>query len=177
MIKKCSKCKKTKDFKDFYKDRTKKYGYSYICKKCSNKKQNEYCKKPHVKEKRNKLMRDKRNQDDNYRKKINKQNNVYQRKTMDNPINRAKRTASSILCILRKTGQAPNWLSKKHIKDIEKLYVIAKLKSIKENISYEVDHIIPIKGKDIMGLHVLWNLRIITKEENKKKFNKIVDSL
>ena len=57
----------------------------------------------------------------------------------------------------------PAWSDKKAIKSIY-------LEAIKNKL--EVDHIIPLQGKMVSGLHVPSNLRLVTKSENSSKGNK-----
>lgn len=67
----------------------------------------------------------------------------------------------------------PTWLTDEHKKEIKEFYKKAKTMSKNSNIKYEVDHIIPLKSKIVCGLHVPWNLQILSKTENLKKRNTI----
>ena len=71
----------------------------------------------------------------------------------------------------------PSWLTTKEKAEIRQLYQIAITMSKTTGEQYVVDHIIPLRGEDVCGLHVPWNLRVITQEENLKKSNKILDTL
>lgn len=63
----------------------------------------------------------------------------------------------------------PIWANPECIKNIyEKCYEISK----STGIIHHVDHIVPLQGDLVCGLHVEWNLQIITAEENLRKNNK-----
>ena len=85
--------------------------------------------------------------------------------------NRAKYSHHLALYRAKKIKATPKWLTSEQLLEIENTYSKCKNKSLKENIEYEVDHIIPLQGKNVSGLHVPWNLQIITQAENRKKGN------
>lgn len=71
----------------------------------------------------------------------------------------------------RKLRATPKWLSADQIEEIAKFYSHARDCAVISGDKYEVDHIIPLKGKDVCGLHVPWNLQILPADINRRKSN------
>lgn len=73
-----------------------------------------------------------------------------------------------------KLSATPKWLTVEQLKDIQNMYVEASRLTKETGIPHEVDHIIPLQGKNVRGLHVSWNLRIVTRLENRRFGNKLI---
>ncbi len=71
-----------------------------------------------------------------------------------------------------KLQRIPKWLTKSDWIEIKWAYQIAKDLTKETGLVHEVDHIIPLQGKNISGLHCPQNLQILTKKENNTKNNK-----
>lgn len=70
-------------------------------------------------------------------------------------------------------GQAtPAWLTLEQWEEMDAVYFRAQRKTEETGILYHVDHIIPIRGEDVCGLHVPWNLRAIPAKLNHSKGNR-----
>ena len=55
--------------------------------------------------------------------------------------------------------------------EITAVYDKARTLTEETGVPHEVDHIVPLQGVNISGLHVPWNLQVLTREENRKKSN------
>ena len=65
----------------------------------------------------------------------------------------------------------PPWLTDDHRGEIKAIYSAANRREAETGIPHHVDHIIPLKHPDVCGLHVHWNLRVLTATENLSKSN------
>lgn len=68
--------------------------------------------------------------------------------------------------------RTPNWLTSEDFQAIELVYAEAKNREVETGIKHNVDHIIPLRGKNVSGLHVPANLQILSATENFRKGNR-----
>jgi hypothetical protein len=80
----------------------------------------------------------------------------------------AKRRAS-------KLKATPKWLTIEELRQIEELYEISQAFKLYTGQDYHVDHIIPLQGENVCGLHVPWNLQVLEASENLSKSNKLLE--
>ena len=81
--------------------------------------------------------------------------------------NKAKRKAA-------KLQRTPKWLTAIDFERIRTQYQLAEILTKLHNKSWHVDHIIPLQGKIVSGLHVPSNLQVIRGSENCSKQNTFV---
>ena len=74
-----------------------------------------------------------------------------------------------------KKGSTPKWTSEENEFFISEIYSLAQLRTKTTGVKWDVDHIVPLKGRSVCGLHVWNNLQVITEKENCKKGNRYVE--
>jgi len=159
----CSKCKNLKKLVDYTADKSQISRVQPICIKC----QANYAKTVKPKQKYTKKQLDhKRNYNREYIKQNKEQSKKYRfdNKEHINAYNMKRKAA--------KLKRTPSWLTKQDYNNIKDYYKLAKIKEQETGIKYHVDHIIPLQGKLVCGLHVPTNLQVITATENLSKSNK-----
>lgn len=171
-----------KKYKDKYKERLKIKSKEYS--KKNKEKITEYAKEWYLNNKEKKKAQRRLNYLNN-KEKITKQISEYQslnkqylleKQRERSRRERPKLNAKTAKRRAQKIQATPKWLTKEHFKYIEHLYLQAKELEKLDGIKRHVDHIIPLNGKNVTGLHVPWNLQILTAEENISKGNRLHSS-
>lgn len=62
----------------------------------------------------------------------------------------------------------PSWLTTAQTEEIKLIYATCP-------DGWQVDHVVPLQGTEVCGLHVPWNLQHLPATENRKKGNKLVN--
>lgn len=83
--------------------------------------------------------------------------------------NRGAGTANTRRRQCDQAQRTPPWADLGAIKAI---YVMAQRARECTGIRFEVDHVVPLRGRSVSGLHVPHNLRLLTRQENMAKGNR-----
>lgn len=184
-MKTCTKCNQEKSLDSFNKDKTRKDGLFPHCRSCTS-----LYKKVHRESHKEELEQKKRewrakNKDKvrdyfakyraNNREAINASQAKYLSKNKDvcssriaewRKSNQAKQLAYRWERIAKQEQRTPAWADKNLIRLVYEF-------SAELGTDYEVDHIYPIRGEMVSGLHVPQNLRVIKRSSNRSKGNKM----
>jgi hypothetical protein len=163
---KCSGCKEMKPESCFNRNNNIKRGYQTYCKNCKAK---HSLKIYHKKLSNCPIHKAKKAEYDKERRKTKaEQIRAYDRERSNTP----KRRAAQAEWTRRRRAicaqQTPAWAD---LKKIQSVYDSAKVLSERFGVTYHVDHIIPLRGKDICGLHVENNLQLLEAGLNVAKGN------
>lgn len=149
-MKSCTKCKIIKDESCFYPRKDVKSGLTSYCKECETKRSAKYSltKKAWAEKNREKNLKSM----SDWRKN-----------------NKAKTASYTRQRYALKNKAMPKWADKEKI---QQYYDFAAfMKWITLGIEYHVDHIVPLKGKNVCGLHTHNNLQILRADLNRIKHN------
>lgn len=145
-MKTCTKCGEIKETSQFHSRKDAKDGLRNFCKSCHN----AHYKAKFDKNPETKLASNRKHYENN--------KGYYNAKM-------AKRRAAKML-------RTVSWADLEAIND---KYNTARYMTELTGVQYHVDHIIPLQGETVSGLHVEYNLRVVTARENLSKGNLLID--
>ena len=147
-MKKCSKCNQVKELSQFVTDKRKSFKKGSRCLECERQRSAE-------------------------RRASNREHDAFFKKRWKKN-NKAKVQAQWAEYRASKIQATASWANKQYIQDLYDNCRDAELifQNVGVDVKFHVDHIIPLKHKQVCGLHVEHNLQILTAEENTAKSNK-----
>ena len=77
---------------------------------------------------------------------------------------------------VKKHNAMPKWLSEFDLLAIKCKYSVCAMLNKHGVEKWHVDHIVPLQGQNVSGLHVPWNLQVIPANENMRKSNRLLEA-
>jgi 5-methylcytosine-specific restriction endonuclease McrA len=87
-----------------------------------------------------------------------------------NKANRSYVSALTAKWYAAKLNACPSWVDEQ---SLQAVYAEAARLTRETGIKHDVDHIDPLQSKTVCGLHVPWNMQILTRSENARKGNRL----
>ena len=167
----CSRCKVEKSATDFHKSSQRKTGRQSYCKACEAVVK---LRRYHEKVKSDQSAKEKKAEYDRMRRDLNREKITAYDKIRNGSDHRRALKRGRVRA--RKAGigfATPKWLSSDHRQAMKAIYRLSAKWQKTFGMEYHVDHIVPLRGKNVCGLHVPWNLQILEKSLNKAKSNQL----
>lgn len=159
----CKSCGLEKPHEYFTKNPRYNFGITYKCKDCFNEEKRQY-----YRDNRNRILG-------------NQKRSVIKRKAAGKDVNKPSREYSKrnpqykrfYAAQRRKYARVatPSWLSEDQKADMKAVYDLRDKFSSLCGVDYHVDHIIPLRGDNVCGLNVPWNLQLLEAKLNMAKGN------
>jgi hypothetical protein len=174
-MKHCPKCNQEKPFEAFYASSTHKSGYASWCKECEAQRSKD--KFQRRKEQHLAKAKEWRQANPEVNKAaIQAWREINQERMASTYRDWASRNTDKVNAKwmkreASKKHRTPVWLTDDELWMIEQVYDIAAKRTKMLGIDFHVDHIVPLQGKTVSGLHVPWNLQVLPAKQNRQKSN------
>lgn len=89
--------------------------------------------------------------------------------------NKDRANAKTALRRAARKRAVPKWLTTEHKQVMQLMYAVARRVSKETGVVHELDHIYPLSGETVCGLHCPENLQLLTQTQNRSKHNRITE--
>lgn len=159
-MKTCSKCRIEKPLSDFNKASKHLDGLRCECRQCQS-----VYRRINFEKNREKQLKQGQNWKDANRERVRKYSSDWKIN------NRARATANQMRRHVKKVSSEIMKGDEWNDFYIDEIYELARVRTLETKTAWEVDHILPLQGKLISGLHVWYNLQLLTASKNRSKRN------
>lgn len=171
-MKTCSKCAEAKPLSEFHRNSARCDGRMVHCKVCNRARAAKWLAENRERNRLRSLAHARANKSaayervKNWRVKNRERRNASERaRPKDNVLNAARRARYRAAQL----QASPTWLTAIHRAQMQEFYDVSVALTTQTDIVHHVDHIHPLRAAKLRGLHVPWNMQVLTARANQTK--------